>query len=586
MNCIKKITTLILALAFFVPCGVISACERNAEPPTTNGPEEPAPEEPTPEEPTPEEPTPEEPTPEEETPATGVDPTDPTKLKAPTLTMKGNVAHWKSNTLATKYVYKIGESGTEKETNELQVYLTNGQTLYVKAIGNDYKDSDWAQITYVYEDPYIAPPTWNQPTDLDTFTSGTGEEYDRFEGTVGYYSISITAGQTNYYSFSVPNAGQYALVTNQAKTGLTIERCDASSAYISPNTHPALVLENNTLYSYVHCATSHFNAEWRATYKISCTADTTLVIRFVRVADALREPARIVTPITAQEIVGKAQNAPTTHLKKEIPWTTADNPSYFYDENYQMTFTDLETGETKTKKGFYRYGQAGDDNAPVIWVAITSAPSRYLGKAFSQIQYDGNNLTLHVDTAENGDLYFNSYVDFIMNNGGEVDNENGGTPIAGDNKMLCYMNVTNADGLYPVNQELFNFLNLYTSLNPPILGDGVSVDSKDYWLAPCYYYEEQALGTKENPITLNDGENAVSISESTSTFYKINATVAKTYTLTGSAGLVYFDGKNHHGKDDGNGFTVTVDVPAGGLIIELKTRTTGDYTLTLTVVTQ
>ena len=148
MNCIKKITTLILALAFFVPCGVISACERNAEPPTTNGPEEPAPEEETP--------------PAEEEVESGTDPDDPNKLKTPTLTMDANVARWKAIEFATKYVYKRGESGAEKETTGLYVTLMDGQTLYVKAVGGEYKDSDWAQITYEYTDPYIAPSEWSR----------------------------------------------------------------------------------------------------------------------------------------------------------------------------------------------------------------------------------------------------------------------------------------------------------------------------------------------------------------------------------------------------------------------------------------
>lgn len=569
MKLIKKITTLFLAFALLVPCGVISACKGNDTPPEINNPEAP--------------------TTSEETPPTeeegGTDPNDPTKLKMPTLTMDGNVARWTAIDYATKYVYKRGETGAEKETSGLYVTLSDGQTLYVKAVGDEYKDSDWAQITYEYTDPYIAPSEWSRNPTLGSFTSGTGSEYNRFEGTEGYYQITLTAGSTKYYSFSIPQAGQYALVTNQSKTGLTIERCDASAQYIAPTTYPAQVLEDNTLYSYVHCPTSHFSTSWRATYKISCTTNGSIVIRFVRVGDALKEPEKFVSKVTAQELVGKAQNMPSSYFKTEVPWLSTDSPSYFYDENYEMTFTDLETGLTTTKKGFYRYGQAGDENAPVIWAAITSAPSRYLSAAFSEIQYERDNLTLYIDTDVDGNYHFKSYVDFIMNNGGLVDNENGGVPVAGDDEMLCYMNVTNADGLFPVNQELFYFLNLYVSLNPPLLEDGVSVDKDDYWLAPCYYYEEQDLGTQANPIPLQDGDNSVSLEAMTSSFYKIEATTAAQYTLVGSAGLIVYVNGTNYGVD-GSGFTITVDVPAGGLVLDLKTLTTGDYTLTIAETTE
>lgn len=564
MKLLKKMTALLLAMALFAPVVSLSACETEETPQIT------------------ETPTP----PEEETPPEedgGTDPDDPTKLKAPTLTMDVNVARWTAIDNATKYIYKRGETGKEKETTGLYVTLNDGQTLYVKAVGDNYKDSDWAQITYNYTDPYIAPPEWARKPTLSAFISGDGGEYSRFEGTVGYYEITLTPNTPKYYSFEIPNEGQYALVTNQPKTGLTIERCDASAQYISPVTHPALELEDKTLYSYVHCPASHYSTSWRATYKITCTTNANITIRFVRVGDALKEREKFITNVTAKEIAGKAQDMPISHAKAEIPWTTADAPTYFYDENYEMTFTDLETGLPTTKKGFYRLGQAGDSNAPVIWVAITSATERYLGEAFSQIQYKGDNLTLLVDTDVDGNYHMESYVDFIMNNGGLVDNANGGLPVEGDSKMACYMNVANTDGLYPVNQELFDFLNTYTELNNPILDEGVSVNKEDYWLAPCYYYVEQELGSQANPIVLSEGENTVTLPEMASVFYKIEATTATRYTLTGSAGLIYYDGAINHGVEL-NGFTITIDVPAEGLILDLKALSASDYTLTVTEV--
>ena len=508
------------------------------------------------------------------------------QLASPTLTMDGNVERWTTVENATKYVYKRGANGKEKETDGLYVTLTDGQTLYVKAIsdGTTYQNSDWAEITYTYTDPYIAPPAWDRKPSFSSFTSGNGGEYSRYEGREGYYELTLKAGETKYYSFAVSKAGQYALVTEKKKTGLTIERCDASAQYIAPSTYPAQVLNDETLYSYVHCSNWHFNAEWRATYKISSTTNGTINVRFVRVGDALPEPERKVTNIKAKEIVGKAQDFSQSFVATEVPWLALDNPTYFYDADYEMTFTDLVTGEEKTAKGFYRMGTK-DNPGAVIYVAINTAPSRYLGKALSTIQYDGDNLTLHVDTDVDGNYLFDSYIDFIMNNGALIDNENGGVPMPGDETMLCYMNAANTDGMFPVNQELFDFLNTYITLNPPLLDDGVTVNTQDYWLAPCYYYVEQELGSKKNPIELSIGENTITLEAMASKYYKLSLSDSTSYTFVGETGLIAFiDGTNYGVNTDGFNVTITatVDSLSGELIIECKSFTTGEYTLTIT----
>ncbi len=508
------------------------------------------------------------------------------QLASPTLTMDGNVARWTAVENATKYLYKREANGKEKETDGLYVTLLDGQTLFVKALSNgkDYEDSEWAEITYTYTDPYIAPPAWDKRPTFSTFTSGNGGEYNRYEGSEGYYTLELKAGETKYYSFSVSQAGQYALVTEKKKTGLTIERCDASAQYIAPTTHPAQELDKGILYSYVHCSDWHFNAEWRATYKISSTTNGTINVRFVRVGDALPQPERITTNIKAKEIVGKAQDFSQSFVATEVPWLATDNPTYFYDENYEMTFTDLVTGEEKTAKGFYRMGTK-DNPGEVIYVAINTAPSRYLGKALSSIQYDGDNLTLHIDTDVDGNYIFDSYIDFIMNNGGLVDNENGGLPIVGDETMSCYMNAANANGMFPVNQELFDFLNAYVSLNPPLLDEGVTVNAQDYWLAPCYYYLEQELGSEKNPIELSVGENTVVLEAMTPKYYKLSLSDSTSYTFEGNTGLIAFIEGINYGVN-ANGFSVTitatVDTISGELIVECKSLTAGEYTLTIT----
>ena len=421
-------------------------------------------------------------------------------------------------------------------------------------------------------------PTYQHFTYDTESTETPGSEYNRYRGQEGYYEIQLSAGTTKYYSFSVSQAGQYALVTLAKKDGVTIERCDASEHYIAPNTYPADVREDGTLYSPVHCSTSHYNTSWRATYKITTSVDGILKVRFYRFDEPLREPAHL-TPVdvTANEIVGKAKEMDLEYVLKEVPYLASDNPSYFYDEDYEMTFTDLETGEEKTAKGFYRYGEESDENAPVIYVAI-NVSSRYLEIPFPQIIVKGGSFKLYDYTDDNGDYHYNDYTNFMLNNGGEIEYPDGTrNPVltAGDEHAKCYMNVANEDGVYPVNQELFEFLTAYTKLNAPY-ADGATIDKEDYWLAPCFYYEKQLL--------LDVGENTVTANK-TEVAYTLKVAEAGTYQIVGSENLyVYVNGINYGTPD--NPFPITLEVPAEGITLALKARNAGEYTITITKVNE
>ena len=421
-------------------------------------------------------------------------------------------------------------------------------------------------------------PTYQQFTyDVDS-SEPVGSAYNRYCGQEGYYQIELAAGTTRYYSFAVSQAGQYALETLEAKSGITIERCDASAHYIAPNTYPATVKEDGTLFSDVHCSESHYSTSWRATYKITSSIDGILPVRFYRFGEPLREPAHLPpVEMTASEIVGKAKDADLEYVLTEVPFLSSDNPKYFYDADYEMTFIDLVSGEEKTAKGFYRYGEEGDDSAPVIYAAIT-APSRYLEIPFPQIITKGGSLKLYDYTDAEGDYHYKDYTNFLLNNGGNIYYpENATNPVLspGDATKNCYMNVTNSDGVFPVNQELFEFLSMYTKRNAPYV-EGGTIASKNYWLAPCFIYERQML--------LNVGENVVTASK-TETAFTLKVETAGTYQIVGSQDLyVYVNGVNY--GTTANPFPITLDVPAEGITLLLKARSEGDYTLTVTKITE
>ena len=63
--------------------------------------------------------------------------------------------------------------------------------------------------------------------------------------------------------------------------------------------------------------------------------------------------------------------------------------------------------------------------------------------------------------------------------------------------------------MYPVTQELYEFLQLYMQKNRPInIPDNIWDDEaervKKAWLAPCYYYRELTPGSAENPFVITE----------------------------------------------------------------------------------
>ncbi len=451
--------------------------------------------------------------------------------------------------------------------------------------------SDSSSTKEEYDDYEPVYPTddieivWKQPA------SGVGAEYpfeDRFACEEGYYELTLTKGKKLCYSFSVSEAGQYALYSIDGAAGVTVTRYDASAHYIPPTGEKAYKVEKG-FYSYVHCSERHFNAEWRATYSIKANADKTIKVRFVRIGDPIPDPETIVTKMTAQEIKGKAPNAAKNQEATPVPWEAnlADAPvEYFYDADYEITVTPFNGGEPITAKGFYRMGTQENPGA-LIWAAISTQPTRLFDKTFTTIQYEGNNLSLSVGKTENGDYLVNAYMDFIMSNGGEMaqDQDTGVlVPAAGDPNKPCYENAANDAGFYPVNQELFVFLNEYVSNNPPILDDGIVVESKNHWLGACYYYAEKEMGTKDSPYDLTEGENTITVNSLSSVYYLLSSAQAQSYTVTSTDSnlCIRYGGQNYGA--DGNGFSVTVEATAEGALIEFMTvdGNAGAFTVTLT----
>lgn len=402
--------------------------------------------------------------------------------------------------------------------------------------------------------------------------SGAGEEYNRYECVEGYYKATLT-NQPTYYSFSVTQSGRYALYTLN-NVSAKIYRYDASSAFLNPYSAVEATLEDGNYYLEVECTDSHYNNEWRATYSIqaSGSAGEELKFRFVRIGDATKEPETIRTFVTPTEIQGVAPNKPSGTQATLVPWTKEElngSPvTYFYDEDAEISVTPIgnPTGTPVTIKGFYRLGTE-DNPGEIIWVAITSVPSRLFSIYFADHENMPQNLSLYYGKDDDGNYLIKNYIDFILNNGGQLVD---GFPAEGDLTKAVYENVTNSDGLYPVNQELFDFLNLYVASHPPILDEGIVVAEEDKWLAPCYYYATVSEGTKNNPLKITSEhvtQGAVSITvKKFATTYCSMEELTGTYTFTSTDANLVLEYNGFNYGTDGNGFNVTISAEDADLI--------------------
>lgn len=439
---------------------------------------------------------------------------------------------------------------------------------------------------------YIFPED-DDPIQKLSYKGGNGTRYDPFECQEGYYSIRLPKNRETFFSFSVSKPGIYAFYSMTAAENIAMKQYDyvgaeadnSNSLYTDADVLGEEYAKHaGVVYSTVSCGNRYFSAAWRATFSLQSTAETTADFRFVRIGDPVKEPEYVTTKITAKEILGKA-SAPENKTAIVVPYST----QFFYDEDYEIDVTPFAGGATVKAKGFYRMGTE-DNPGAVIYAAISKNATRYLGDAsFATIQYKGNNLSIYTGKNENGDYLINNYVDLIMNDGG-VENGEANTT------MACYKNAENADGLYPVNQELYDFLNLYTSTNTPV---GTADESK-YWLAPCYYYADVVLGSREYPNGLSTtGTTTVNVPEFSAVYYNVKWTTQINtdtgtaisqgyYTLTCNTpnAVIFFDEYNYFVNELGE-VSITFETDAvDGRTFGVKyydgIATSGEVTFTIT----
>ncbi len=372
-----------------------------------------------------------------------------------------------------------------------------------------------------------SPIVWAEPT------SGDGSAFGgRYACSEGYYEVDLPANTELFYEFSVSQTGTYALYTLSEVEGVSITQYDASIQYIPidpdgnfiGNEAVEVPVGNGSfsgaLYSRINCPQIYYSDNWRATYGIISETAQTIKFRFVRIGDELHVPQNIVTTVRAEELKGKFYLDPNVETPVADIAPVPFSVDYFYDEDYEIQVTPFNGGDPVTVKGFYRIGTK-QNPGDVIYAMLTQIPARMFDTTFVDLLSNGTSLYIQTGTAENGDYLINDYMEFLMNN------EN--------TTKACYQNAVNGKGLYPVNQELFEFLNFYVDARGCA---GMSEAEQNaypdaMWLAPCYFYGDMSNGSEQYPYALQYGNNQITLKKQSYVFYNVRW-VKETNASTGT----------------------------------------------------
>lgn len=278
-----------------------------------------------------------------------------------------------------------------------------------------------------------------------------------------------------WFQYSVPGVGQYAVVSHNNPNGLTVERYDASAFYVNPAPLSGSIMNDGNFVSTVSVDEVHYHDQWLT---IGCIRGTKsgqkVTFSIARVEEASWKPSNIYEDIHAKEINGvKAPEGEAGTTPVEVPYNTS---GIYFDR--QTGWYRMSTGE-------------------VIYAAITKKAERQFGGgtiAFTDLLSVGSaqNFRIQQSTLPTGDYLIYNYATMIMAD----------PTLEGVNyNQNSYQAQVNSDGLYPVTQELYQFLVAHASRNTPSTAPDAGYES-NAWLSVCYYYKSLTPGSQENPIEI------------------------------------------------------------------------------------
>ena len=368
-------------------------------------------------------------------------------------------------------------------------------TTYVNAEEDCQERSRELSLSYDPENP---------TPDLTLY--GDGTDYNCYQISEGYYEIVLpvkadsNSGEGEIWlSFGASQEGQYALLSTDGNPNdVTAVRFDHSGFYYNPNQYyESIELDSGDFLSTVTADKAHYHSAWTATWRLSGNAGDTVKIAFVRVAPAPFVPVSETVNVYATQINGvKAPEKSSSEKMISVP----------YDSEYYL----------EESTGWYRMGTPENPGA-YIYTAITAVPTKLLTVDYVTAQGTANTLGCMDGYTVDGNILVKYFGYMLYSHGAQyVPNEEGFFFLAdADPTANSYDNYVNSDGLYPVTQELYEFLNLYVTVKKPFDSSITQEDWKNkedwIWLAGCYYYAQMTPGTPELPLDLTVGNNVVDL---------------------------------------------------------------------------
>ena len=312
----------------------------------------------------------------------------------------------------------------------------------------------------------------------NTTIVGSGNEYDWFEVSVGgYYEIEIFTNLESknevWFQFGVPEPGQYAVISVSNPSCVTATQWNASIAGIY-NPQPTRVFNDDNFIGTVHCSKNYSNPNdlenWRATFSLSGKPGDKVKFFIAKIASTTWTPSYINIEKTAENLIGVAPDGEQGTTATDVPY----NSEYFYDET----------------NGYYRMGTKTNPGA-IIYMAISKNATRLMGEmSFVNLQTAGAGLRYQVGVTVEGDYLSYDFAPMLYSDPFYNGREN------------SYQNFLNADGMYPVTKELFDFLKVYVK-NNTVVTPPPAANADNAWLAACYYYATVKLGSVGNPIAVD-----------------------------------------------------------------------------------
>ena len=332
--------------------------------------------------------------------------------------------------------------------------------------------------------------TYINPEDPASGIFGSGDEFTQYypegsgnEGPIPntgryyltegeYYEIQIDNDGVVWFEFGVDGPGQFAVYSLSNPNEVSLSRYYATFATSSFAYDATVQEDGNFLVTINDCTSTYYNVQWTALFKLSGTAGDVVKFHIKKIADEAWASKTIRENVYATEIDNtKAQDPAEGYVC--MAFGTESDAEYYFDETV----------------GYYRMGTE-DTPGEIIYAAISKVGAPIFGEgneiAFTTLLDQGNPLTLFQETLPSGDNLIYDYASMFM-----AEASYGGTP--GNN----YQEFVNKDGLYPVTQELYEYLTRYADLKTPLEGDNA-------WLAACYYYELLVLGEAGRPIEITE----------------------------------------------------------------------------------